>query len=105
MEARMHPLITREIIGLFNSLETNPKRAQLIFTTHDTNLLSKDTFRRDQIWFIEKDSLGASHLYSLAELKVRNDASFETDYVQGRYGAIPFLGDLRRVVVCEDDEN
>jgi uncharacterized protein len=104
MEARMHPLITREIIGLFNSLETNPKRAQLIFTTHDTNLLSKDTFRRDQIWFIEKDGVGASHLYSLAELKVRNDASFETDYVQGRYGAIPFLGDLRRVVVCEDDE-
>lgn len=104
MEARMHPLITREIIGLFNSLETNPKRAQLIFTTHDTNLLTKDTFRRDQIWFIEKDSMEASHLYSLAELKVRNDASFESEYVQGKYGAIPFLGDIQRVGVCEDDE-
>jgi uncharacterized protein len=103
MEARMHPILTREIIGLFNSLETNPKRAQLIFTTHDTNLLSKNTFRRDQIWFIEKDNKGASYLYSLAELKVRNDASFETDYIQGRYGAIPFLGDLRRVM-CDDDK-
>jgi len=58
----MHPLITREIIGLFNSLETNPKRAQLIFTTHDTNLLSKDMFRRDQIWFIEKDTMGSQSI-------------------------------------------
>jgi hypothetical protein len=98
MEVRMHPLITRAIIGLFNSLETNPKRAQLVFTTHDTNLLSNKIFRRDQVWFMEKDRFGASHLYSLAELKVRNDASFESDYIQGRYGAIPYLGDLKRVI-------
>jgi hypothetical protein len=102
MEARMHPLITRAIIGLFNSLETNPKRAQLIFTTHDTNLLSNKLFRRDQIWFIEKDHQGCSHLYSLAELKVRNDASFENDYIQGRYGAIPFIGNVRQVILGEE---
>jgi len=81
MEARLHPLLTRELIRLYNSIELNPKRAQLIFTTHDTNLLSNKLFRRDQIWFVEKDNLCASHLYSLAELKVdngkvRNDASF-----------------------------
>jgi len=102
MEARLHPLVTRELIRLFNSIDTNPKRAQLIFTTHDTNLLSNQLFRRDQIWFIEKDTFYASHLYSLAEIivddnKVRNDASFEDNYLQGRYGAIPFIGKIQTI--------
>jgi AAA15 family ATPase/GTPase len=97
MEARLHPLVTRELIHLFNSLDTNPKRAQLIFTTHDTNLLSNKRFRRDQIWFVEKDRKGGSHLYSLAEIKVRNDASFEDDYIEGRYGAIPYLGKVQKI--------
>jgi len=99
MDARLHPLMTRHLIGLFNSRQANPHGAQLVFTTHDTNLLSNKLFRRDQIWFVEKDRYGASHLYSLAEIKVRNDASFESDYIQGRYGAIPFLGDIRTVTV------
>jgi uncharacterized protein len=103
LEARLHPLITRSIIELFNSPESNPHRAQIIFTTHDTNMLSNRIFRRDQIWFVEKDQKGASHLYSLAELKVRNDASFESDYIKGRYGAIPFLGNLE-VVECDNEE-
>jgi AAA15 family ATPase/GTPase len=102
MEARLHPLLTRAVINLFNSNKSNPKNAQIIFTTHDTNLLSNKIFRRDQIWFIEKDHQGASHLYSLAELKVRNDASFESDYIEGRYGAIPFLGDLRQIFIDEE---
>jgi AAA15 family ATPase/GTPase len=113
MEARLHPLLTQGLIRLFNSLETNPKHAQLIFITHDTNLLSNKFFRRDQIWFVEKDTFNASHLYSLAELKVdnskvRNDASFEEDYLQGRYGAIPFLGGIKSVLLGEstnDEEN
>lgn len=113
MEARLHSLLTQGLIRLFNSLETNPKHAQLIFTTHDTNLLSNKFFRRDQIWFVEKDTFNASHLYSLAELKVdnskvRNDASFEEDYLQGRYGAIPFLGGIKSVLLGEstnDEEN
>ncbi len=94
-DARLHPLITREIIKLFNSNETNSKNAQIIFATHDTNLLTNKLFRRDQIWFVEKDKTGSTHLYSLAEYKVRNDASFENDYIQGRYGAVPFIGDLK----------
>lgn len=97
MEARMHPLITDYIIRLFNSKASNPKRAQLIFTTHETNLLDRALFRRDQIWFVEKNRMGASHLYSMVEFKPRNDASFEKDYLRGRYGATPFLGDFHRV--------
>lgn len=91
IDARLHPLITYTIIGLFNSKRSNPKNAQLIFTTHDTNLLNNKRFRRDQIWFVEKDRFGATHLYSLAEFKIRNDASFEQDYIGGKYGAIPFI--------------
>lgn len=104
IEARLHTLLTRKLIGLFNSPNTNPKNAQLIFATHDTNLLSNKIFRRDQIWFVEKDNLGASHLYSLAELKVRNDASFENDYLQGKYGAIPMFGELRHIVLDDNDK-
>lgn len=105
MDARLHPLITCAIIKLFHSKATNPRGAQLIFVTHDTNLLSNRNFRRDQIWFAEKDSRGATHLYSLAELKVRNDALFETDYIKGRYGAIPFLGDIESIFDAFDVES
>lgn len=96
MDAKFHPLITKGIIRLFQSEKTNPKNAQLIFITHDTNLLSKELFRRDQIWFVEKDSYGASHLYSLAEFKFEEtkDSPYEEDYIAGHYGAIPFLGDF-----------
>lgn len=96
-DSKMHPLLTCRIIALFNSKETNPKNAQLIFTTHDTNLLSASIFRRDQIWFTQKDRFGATELYSLAEYKVRKDASFEKDYLSGKYGAIPIMGDLTRL--------
>ncbi len=90
---------------MFNSEKTNPNHAQLIFATHDTNLLSNKLFRRDQIWFVEKDETGVSHLYSLAELKVRNDRSFENDYLQGRFGAIPILGEARQIVMDDLAEN
>ena len=97
VDRAMHPLITKYVIGLFNNAKTNPKGAQLIFTTHDTNLLSSKIFRRDQIWFVEKDKTESSDLFCLAEfkdaegVKVRNDRSFEKDYIQGKYGAIPYL--------------
>lgn len=92
-DSRFHPLLTKKIVELFNS-DLN-KKSQLIFTTHDTNLLSSEFLRRDQIDFVEKDKYGASHLYTLVEIKgVRNNASFEKDYIQGKYGAIPFLGNF-----------
>ena len=98
LDARLHPLITRELICLFNSNETNPHNAQLIFTTHDTNLLSSKTFRKDQIWFTEKDNKGATDLYSLVEYKVGKNASFERDYIMGKYGAIPFIGNFKELI-------
>ena len=104
IEARLHTRLTRKLIGLFNDRQTNPKHAQLVFATHDTNLLSRDFLRRDQIWFIEKDEYGASHLYSLAELKVRNDRDYEKDYLLGRYGGIPILNESRNVIIQPEDE-
>lgn len=97
LDARLHPLMTREIIALFNRKSTNPHGAQLIFNTQDTNLLDNALFRRDQIWFVEKDQQGASHLYSLAEFKVRNDKDYKRGYIQGRYGAIPFLSQIQSI--------
>ena len=94
LESKLHPLVTKEIVKLFNSNISNKKNAQLIFTTHDTNLLQGNHFRRDQIWFTEKDKYGSSHLYSLLEYKPRKDASFQKDYINGRYGAIPYIGDF-----------
>ncbi len=99
-DSRFHPLLTKKIVELYNSNEN--RNAQLIFTTHDTNLLSSDLLRRDQIDFVEKDKFGVSHLYTLVEIRgVRNDASFEKDYIQGKYGAIPFLGDFTNLITFE----
>jgi AAA15 family ATPase/GTPase len=84
------------LVELFNSAAYNPRNAQLIFNTHDTNLLSSGLFRRDQIWFTEKDRYGAASLYSLSDFKseVRRTENFESNYIQGKYGAIPFLSDF-----------
>ena len=96
-DSRFHPLLTKRIVELYNSPEN--ESAQLIYATLNTNLLSADLLRRDQIDFVEKDKYGASHLYSLVELKgVRNDAAFEKDYIQGKYGAIPILGDFTHLI-------
>ncbi|HEY9864256.1 MAG TPA: ATP-binding protein [Candidatus Obscuribacterales bacterium] len=97
LDAKLHPLITQTLINLFNSKTTNPKNSQLIFTTHDTNLLNNKIFRLDQIWFTEKNNQGASDLYSLIEYKVSSDASLESDYIKGKYGAIPFIGNLEQL--------
>lgn len=97
LDSKLHPLLTRQIIRIFNNPETNPNGAQLVFATHDTNLLNIKFFRRDQIWFTEKDKTEATDLYSLVEFKepngtkIRNDRSFEKDYINGRYGAIPYI--------------
>lgn len=97
LDAKLHPLLTRCIVQLFMDPANNPHGAQLIFATHDTNLLHLSYLRRDQIWFTEKDETEASDLYSLVEFKdesgtkIRNDRSIQKDYINGRYGAIPFF--------------
>ena len=107
LDAKLHPLLTRYIINLFHNSEKNIGNGQLIYSTHDTVNLNKETFRRDEIWFVEKDKNGVSELYSLSDYiiedengnakKVRNDATYNKDYLTGRYGAIPVLEEFNIV--------
>lgn len=93
LEAKLHPLLTRSIVRLFQSSQSNPKNAQIVFCTHDTNLLTYAGLRRDQIWFVEKSPEGASTLYPLSDFKgIRKDSATESDYIKGRFGGIPFFG-------------
>lgn len=88
---QLHPLLQKYIIDLFYE---ESKCGQLIYTTHDTSLMDKQFMRRDQIWFTSKNDFGETSLYSLAEFKIRNDKSFEKDYLGGIYGGIPILKDF-----------
>ena len=97
LDASLHTLASEAVLGLFCSHETNPKGAQLIATTHDTNLLASPMLRRDQVWFTEKDAYGATVLFPLTEIRTRSGDNFEKGYLQGRYGAIP-LTDPRSVL-------
>jgi len=96
--AKLHTLLLERIISLFNSAESNSANAQFVATLHDTNILSSKLLRRDQIWFTQKDSFSASSLYALSDYKVRNDASYEKDYLSGKYGATPIIDDLAKVL-------
>lgn len=105
LDASLHPLLTLAITKLFNSQAFNPNNAQLIFATHDTNLLNYGNYRRDQIYFVEKNKYGSSEMYSLVEYKeegkkIRKDRSFEKDYIEGRYGAIPYIGNVSNVIMA-----
>lgn len=92
IDRSLHPFIVKFLVNLFRNPSVNTKGAQLIFNTHDTTLLSLDTFRRDQVYFTEKDAeTGATDLYSLDEFPVRKTDNIEKGYLLGRYGAIPFL--------------
>lgn len=88
LNVKLHPLLLKFIIDLFYNKNST---AQLIYTTHDTTLMDKKFFRRDQIWFVQKDEFGYSELVALSDFKVRSDASFEKDYLAGVYGGIPLL--------------
>lgn len=95
LDSKLHPNLVAKIVSLFNSKELNRKNAQLIFNTQDTHLLSAQLFRRDQIWFTQKNKFGEANLYSLADFKsdeVRKIEPFEDNYIRGKYGAVPFLG-------------
>ncbi len=92
--AQMHPLLVRQLVQMINDPKINTKGAQLILTTHDTTLLDTSLFRRDQIWFTEKNKAGATTLYPLTDFKPRSDEALQKGYLAGRYGAIPFLGEF-----------
>ncbi len=105
LDTKLHPILTINLIKLFNSSK-NHKNAQLIFATHDTNLLAYANFRRDQIYFIEKNTKGASDIYSLVEIKdVRSHNNYEKQYIEGKYGAIPFIGDLSKIIKYDEKKS
>ena len=91
LEASLHPHLVRELLKLFQNPEFSSKGAQLIFTTHDTTLLDPELFRRDQIWFTEKDEHGGTRLYSMLDYKPRKGEAMQKGYLSGRYGAIPII--------------
>lgn len=98
LEASLHPTLALKVVRLFNDPKLNRHNAQLVFATHDTNLLGSiignPALRRDQVWFTEKDEAGGTELYPLTDFHPRKEENLERGYLQGRYGAIPFLGEL-----------
>lgn len=92
LDRGLHPFLVQYIVSIFNNPNINTNGAQLIFNTHDTNLLDLNLLRRDQIWFTEKNSAtGSSDLYSLSDFSVRKNENIEKGYLLGRYGAVPFI--------------
>jgi AAA15 family ATPase/GTPase len=94
IDTSLHPFLVRSLVELFHNPDLGKSNAQLVFNTHDTTQLDSSLFRRDQIWFVEKDDTGGSQLYPLIDFRPRRDEALERGYLQGRYGAIPFIGDL-----------
>ena len=92
LDASLHTQASEAVLKLFCSRERNPKGAQIIATTHDTNLLKSSVLRRDQVWFTEKDPEGSTQLYPLTDIRTRKGDDIRRGYLQGRYGAIPFGG-------------
>lgn len=87
----LHPVLVKYIINLFGNKDTNPKQAQLIFTTHETSILTTDFIRRDQIWFCDKNAQSATELYSLQEFSPRKSDNIERSYLAGKFDAIPIV--------------
>lgn len=105
LDSKLHPKLLQYIISLYNDPRKNPKRAQLIFTSHDVSTMNEENFRRDEIWFVAKGDNEASNLYSLVEIKnsdgtsIRKDAKYSKQYLEGRYGADPYL---KKIIQWED---
>lgn len=97
LDKSLHAHVVRSLVELFHDPSSNPRQAQLVFTTHDTSLLDLTLFRRDQLWFTEKDGSGATRLYSLEDFSPRKQEAVQKGYLAGRYGAVPNLGEFPRV--------
>ena len=95
LDTSLHPLLVRFLLNLLHNPETNRHNAQLVFTTHDTTVLDQTFMRRDQVWFVEKDAENATRLYPLSDYKPRKGEALQKGYLYGRYGALPFPGELR----------
>ncbi|HEY8157154.1 MAG TPA: ATP-binding protein [Methylobacter sp.] len=105
IESSLHVLLTIQVVKLFSHKETNPKGAQLLFTTHETNILCSNILRRDQIWFSEKNFEGETIIAPLTDYELRATDNFQKGYLEGRFGAIPFLGDIQKLFQIENNNN
>jgi hypothetical protein len=101
IDRSLHPILVKEFLGFFLKSCGGVSR-QIIVTTHESNLLDQDLLRRDEIWFAEKDQTAATRLYSLLDFKVRNDRDIRKGYLQGRFGAVPYLGSLEHLLAKTD---
>ena len=97
IDRSLHPLLSRKFIEFFLHA-CKGHGSQILVTTHESNLMDLDLLRRDELWFTEKDAQGASSIYSLSDYKVRTDLKIDKGYLHGRFGAIPFLGNLDRLL-------
>ena len=109
LDAQLHPNLMEKLVMMFQNKQINTRSAQLIFSGHNTNLLSAQLLRRDQIWITEKNRYGATDLYSVADYKTskgkaRNKEAIEQNYIDGKYGGVPFLGDLENYLERKPDE-
>lgn len=105
-ETHFHPILVKYIIDVFHNKEINKAGAQLIFSTHDVNLLSPSVLRRDEIWFSEKDDEGKSSLYSLSQFKdVRNNSDYRKGYLSGRFGAIPYIDGIDDLICALEKQD
>jgi len=104
LESSLHPTLARELVRIFNSPELNPKGAQFVFTTHNTNLLDLQLLRRDQVWFTEKSREGTTRLFPLTDYQPRTNQNIELGYLGGRFGALPYLDEqlLRETLIPEE---
>ena len=91
IEHSIHPHLIRELVKFFSQQKTT---GQLIFTTHETCLLNQEFIRTDEVWMVEKKD-GSTHMYSLNDFKIHNTINIANGYMEGRYGAIPFIGELK----------
>jgi AAA15 family ATPase/GTPase len=103
IDRSLHPILVREFLEFFLKAHDGGP-GQIIVTTHESNLLDQDLLRRDEIWFAEKDQTAATRLYSLLDFKVRNDLEIRKHYLQGRFGAIPFLSSLESLAAKTESD-
>lgn len=105
IDASLHPVLCQYLVALFNSKKSNPKNAQLIFTTHDISLLDENFLRRDQIYFTEKNKQSSTILFSLADISERKGVNFAKRYLEGRYNALPYISDYEDIKFSKEGEN
>lgn len=94
LDRSLHTLLVRRLVGMFHDPVLNPRGAQLVFSTYDTSLLDHTLFRRDQVWFAEKDETQATRIFPLSDFSLRKHEAWERGHLMGRYGAVPMFSAL-----------